>query len=65
MLCDGKAACQDATVHCGRGSCGLLCLNDACLNTTVNCGAGDCISLCVSPPYPVVNCFDSCGCTPC
>jgi hypothetical protein len=65
MICEGLDACRDATMQCGDGSCGLLCLGGSCSDTTVNCGSGDCLSLCVLPPYPLVNCFDSCKCTPC
>ncbi|HEY6558814.1 MAG TPA: hypothetical protein VI072_16130 [Polyangiaceae bacterium] len=65
MICEGLDACRDATMQCGDGSCGLLCLAGSCSETTLNCGSGDCLNLCVLPPYPRVNCFDSCSCKPC
>ncbi len=65
LICDGLDGCHGARVQCGRGSCGMLCTNAACREATLNCGSGECFGFCLSPPYPVVSCYDSCGCTPC
>ncbi len=47
VVCDGSAGCQDMTLNCSDGSCGVDCAFwNACDGMEILCGEGQCVATC-------------------
>ncbi len=67
LSCEGIAACADADLNCGAGTCDLSCNadSDACLGVDQNCGSNACTATCGGSSMPVQHCGPSCMCSGC
>jgi hypothetical protein len=67
VTCDGKQACDHASVKCASGPCSMTCQGDgdACHDAQLGCGTNACAATCDGAKGPDVNCGEACSCSRC